>query len=101
MKVLTTITLRRRTNCSGWTRSDRQPLCRGQPSAAEHSFRNVPTIVAFPITRVGKGVRIGPACPSPQPSPPGEWEHAPPGPHAFISLGRGATRFAILFAAVE
>ena len=38
---------------SGWARSDHQPLCRGWPSAAEHSFRNMPTIIDCAITRVG------------------------------------------------
>src|SRR5665213_1341123 len=56
MKELTTITLRGSKNCSGWVRSDRQPLCRGWPSAAEHSFRNMPMIIDLAITRMGRAL---------------------------------------------
>src|SRR5208282_2101871 len=54
MKALTRSRYAAAQNGSGWARSDRQPLCRGWPSAAEHSFRNTPTIIDLAITRVGK-----------------------------------------------
>jgi len=57
MKVLTRSRYTAAQNGSGWARSDRQPLCRGWPSAAEHSFRNTPTIIDLAMTRVGKGAR--------------------------------------------
>jgi len=53
MKALTRSRYAAARNGSGWARSDRQPLCRGWPSAAEHSFRNAPTIIDPAITRVG------------------------------------------------
>src|SRR5580700_5284695 len=57
MKALTRSRYTAAQNGSGWARSDRQPLCRGWPSAAEHSFRNMPTIIDLAMTRVGKGAQ--------------------------------------------
>src|ERR1700710_2528299 len=53
MKVLARSRYGAAKNCSGWARSDRQRPAAGAV-AADHSFRNRPTIIDCAITRVGK-----------------------------------------------
>jgi hypothetical protein len=53
MKALARSCYVRAKHGSGRVRSDRQPPCRGWPSAAGHSFRNVLRIIDLAITRAG------------------------------------------------